>query len=88
MEDPARKAVPDEADPQPRHSARLGQQLLDPGDALDEVLVAQGVRQAQVARRAEGLARTTATSASSRISAASSTASCGRLPRISLPRGP
>ena len=38
-------------------SARLRQQLLDAGDALDEVLVAQGVRQPQIARRAERLAR-------------------------------
>ena len=38
-------------------SRRLGQQLLEPADALDEVLVAQRVGQPQVAGRAEGLAR-------------------------------
>src|SRR2546425_141398 len=36
---------------------RLRQQLLDAADALDEILVTQGVRQPQVARCTEGLAR-------------------------------
>ncbi len=64
---------------------RLRQQLLDPAHALDQVLVAEGVRQPQVTGVPKASPGTTATSASSRISAASSTVSFGRLPRISLP---
>src|SRR5438445_11618195 len=38
-------------------ATRSAQQLGDAGEPLDQVVVAQGVREAQVARRAEGLAR-------------------------------
>src|SRR3954447_8402942 len=50
-----RRALTGPAPSAPPAGALTGEQLHDPGDALFEVVVAEGVGEAGVARRAEGL---------------------------------
>ena len=75
-----------------RHPARgrpsSAEQLGDPRRALEQVVVAEGVREAQVAGAPNASPGTTATSASSRINAASSAEVSAVRPSISRPSSP
>ncbi len=67
-------------------ASAVGDQLRDPADALDQVVVAERVGQPGVARACRTpRPGTIATSASSRISAASSAEVCATWPRSGLP---